>query len=285
MSKNCIINVNKPSGITSFKVVSMVKKILHTKKVGHLGTLDPLASGVLPIAVNRATKLFDYYLKKNKVYIAEFEFGYETTTLDCQGEIVLQNNVIVSEENLKLILPDFIGESLQVPPVYSAKKINGKRSYDLARQGVEVQLRPALITIYDLELLDCVGLNKFRIKIKCSAGTYIRSLGRDIAKKLKTFATMTSLVRIQSGNFLIENALSLEELENITYENMQEIDVGFDKIILNENEKFKIMNGVKIPFAGKNGFYQAYDCLNNLIGIVNCKDNLIHLQILLYEEG
>ena len=266
-----IINVNKPSGVTSFFVVNKIKKILGTKKVGHLGTLDPLASGVLPIAVNKATKLFDYYLKKEKEYIAEFEFSYETTTLDAEGEIINKNEKIISTSDLIKVIPSLVGEINQVPPAFSAKKVNGVRSYDLARNGQPVELKPSKVFIKSIEILEKIKQNKFKLKIKCGAGTYIRSIGRDLAEMLGTYATMTSLIRTKSGEFNIENSLTIEEIESLKEKAIEEIDFKYPKITLDETSLFKLSNGVSINYK-EDGCYQIYN-KEKLIFITKCENN------------
>lgn len=266
-----IINVNKPSGVTSFFVVNKIKKILGTKKVGHLGTLDPLASGVLPIAVNKATKLFDYYLKKEKEYIAEFEFSYETTTLDAEGEIINKNEKIISTSDLIKVIPSLVGEINQVPPAFSAKKVNGVRSYDLARNGQPVELKPSKVFIKSIEILEEIKQNKFKLKIKCGAGTYIRSIGRDLAEMLGTYATMTSLIRTKSGEFNIENSLTIEEIESLKEKAIKEIDFKYPKITLDETSLFKLSNGVSINY-NEDGCYQIYN-KEKLIFITKCENN------------
>lgn len=266
-----IINVNKPSGVTSFTVVNKIKKILGTKKVGHLGTLDPLASGVLPVAVNKATKLFDYYLKKEKEYIAEFEFSYETTTLDAEGEIINKNEKIISTSDLIKVIPLLVGEINQVPPAFSAKKVNGVRSYDLARNGQSVELKPSKVFIKNIEILEEIKQNKFKLKINCGAGTYVRSIGRDLAKMLDTYATMTSLIRTKSGEFNIENSLTIEQIEILKEKAIKEIDLGFPKITLDETGLFKLSNGVLINYKS-DGCYQIYD-KEKLIFITKCENN------------
>ena len=266
-----IINVNKPSGVTSFFVVNKIKKILGTKKVGHLGTLDPLASGVLPIAVNKATKLFDYYLKKEKEYIAEFEFSYETTTLDAEGEIINKNEKIISASDLIKVIPSLVGEINQVPPAFSAKKVNGVRSYDLARNGQQVELKPSKVFIKSIEILEEIKQNKFKLKIKCGAGTYIRSIGRDLAEMLGTYATMTSLIRTKSGEFNIENSLTIEEIESLKEKAIKEIDFKYPKITLDETSLFKLSNGVSINYK-EDGCYQIYN-KEKLIFITKCENN------------
>ena len=188
------VNVNKPSGISSSKVVSICKKIFNTKKIGHMGTLDPLAEGVLPIAIGKATRMFDYFLDKHKEYVAEFTFGMTTDTLDAEGNIIEKCDYIPTKEKIIEILPSLIGVIDQIPPQYSAKKVNGRCAYDLARAGQIVDLKPKRIEIYDIKLLE-VKDNKFTFLIECSGGTYIRSIARDIATLVNSKAYMSKLIR------------------------------------------------------------------------------------------
>ena len=147
-----VLNINKPKGVTSSNVVVKIKKLLNIKKVGHMGTLDPLAQGVLPICIGKATRLFDYFLKKQKTYIAQFKFGEETDTLDLEGKIVKTSSYIPTKQDIAKALTTFIGEISQIPPMYSSKKIDGKKAYDLARQGETIEMKPCNVTIYDYKL-------------------------------------------------------------------------------------------------------------------------------------
>ena len=229
---NGIIILDKPKGMSSNYACRLVGKKIGEKKVGHLGTLDPLAEGVLPITLGKCTKLFDYYLKKNKTYIANFTFGKETSTLDSEGEILEESNIIPSYDDLLKILPSFKGEQEQLPPKYSAKKINGVRAYDLARLNIEFDLTPKCITIYNIELINQVSIDTFSFKIECSSGTYIRSIARDIAYKLNTFAFMSYLQRTKCGEFSIENAIKID-------------DVGIDNVI-SLDEIFKNVKSINL---------------------------------------
>lgn len=211
--KNAIINLNKPTGMSSFYAVKKVARLLGVKKAGHMGTLDPYGTGVLLIGVNKGTKLFDEYLKKDKTYVATFHFGYETDTLDSEGQIINSNEIEISEYQVKNVLKNFIGKFDQMPPQYSAKKINGRKACDLVREGKEVELKPKQIEIYDLKLLRNFGNNNFEFEITCSSGTYIRSLCRDIAYKLSTYGTMLSIIRTRCGVFNIENSCTLKDIE------------------------------------------------------------------------
>lgn len=212
---NGIINVYKPKDCTSQHAVSVVRKFLHTKSVGHMGTLDPQGEGVLPIGVGKATRLFDLLLKKDKIYEAKFKFGYETDTLDKDGKVTEQTNIIPDKEKILDVLPSFVGKIDQLPPKYSAKNVGGARAYDLARRGVEFELKPAPVEIYSLDMIEDLGDNEYLFRIHCSAGTYIRSLCRDIAYKTGSLATMTAIKRTRSGNFTIEDSLELDEIKEL----------------------------------------------------------------------
>lgn len=255
------INIDKSSGVTSSAIVNRIKW-LSGVPCGHMGTLDPLASGVLPVGVGNATRLFDYFLEKQKTYIAEFTFGETSDTLDCTGEIV-KGGEVPSEKEILSVLPNFIGEIDQIPPKYSAKNVNGKRGYDLARAGVEFELPPKRILVHGIDLLEKSSEkeNAYIFKIVCGGGTYIRSLARDIALACGTQGLMSALRRTQSGIFTVENAISIEEL---TEENISE------KVILTENvlpyptltldspRAYKIFDGVAIETGANDGLYKFY---------------------------
>ncbi len=203
---NGFINVLKPVGATASDMVVCIKHILHEKKIGHLGTLDPGASGVLPVAVGLGTKLFDFLTDKTKKYRAFFTFGKTTDTLDSYGNIVLDNCRIPSANQLQAVLNGFKGEFEQIPPMYSAKSVGGVRAYKLARDGIQVELKPRKIKIYDINLVAQKTDDTFILDITCGGGTYIRSIVRDIADKLNTVGYMSGLIRLQSGCFDIEQA-------------------------------------------------------------------------------
>ncbi|MDE6273751.1 MAG: tRNA pseudouridine(55) synthase TruB, partial [Clostridiales bacterium] len=192
-------NLFKQEGISSTALVNRMKRLTHTP-CGHMGTLDPLAEGVLPVGVGRATRLFEYFLKKRKRYTARFVFGKTTETLDRESQPIGEGRV-PSEEEIRCVLGGFIGTIDQVPPAYSAKSVNGKRSYDLARAGKTVKLPPKKVEIISLDLIGQTGVNEFEFDIVCGGGTYIRSLARDIAASLGTLAYMTKLTRTGSGVF------------------------------------------------------------------------------------
>ncbi len=242
-----VLNINKPRGITSSQVVVKIKKLLGIKKAGHMGTLDPLASGVLPICVGKATRLFDYFLKKQKTYIATFKFGEETTTLDSEGEIVKTSDIIPSVEQLERTIKTFLGEINQIPPIYSSKKIDGKKAYDLARAGKKLELKPCKVCIYNYKLLKQIDNKTFEFLITCSAGTYIRALARDLGNGVKSCATMINLIRIKSGNFDIKDSVDFDNLtKEILINNLIPLNLvlaDFEKILLTNQDFQKLLNG------------------------------------------
>lgn len=256
-----IIPINKPSGWTSFDVVNKIKHMVYPNKVGHLGTLDPMATGVLLVVVGKATRLFDIMQEKTKTYVATFEFGYETDTLDSTGKITENNEYIPTMEEIEKVLPEFIGKINQIPPKYSAKSINGVRAYDLARKGVEFDIPAKIVEIQSIEILDYKD-KKLILEIKCGSGTYIRSIGRDMAYKLNTLATMTELVRTKAGSFDI---LDCYEIEQINKENIENQLIKIDKILdypiieLSEIERKKLLNGLILDLELADGIYK----LNN----------------------
>ena len=203
-------NINKPRGMNSTKVVAIIKRLTH-EKVGHLGTLDPDAHGVLPIAVGKATRLFDFFLNKDKVYEARGRFGILTDTLDESGRVVLTNDVRPTRAQLEAVLPLFCGKQMQMPPAFSAKQVGGVRAYNKARRGEEVTLSPREICVYSLELLSFEG-DEFSVCIHCSAGTYVRALIRDIAEKLGAIATTIDIFRTRSGAFDIASSISIDNI-------------------------------------------------------------------------
>lgn len=214
MDMNGIINVKKEKGYTSHDVVAKLRGILQMKKIGHTGTLDPDATGVLPVCVGKATKVCDLLTNKDKSYVAEVKLGITTDTLDMTGEVLSRKDVLVTEEEIKEVVKSFIGEIKQIPPMYSAIKVNGRKLYELARQGKEIERKPRVVTIHQIKILKMsLEQEEFTIEVTCSKGTYIRSLCQDIGEKLACGAAMKSLVRTKVGRFKIEDALTLSEIE------------------------------------------------------------------------
>ena len=270
-----IIVINKPKGYTSHDVVAKVKKILNVKKVGHTGTLDPNATGVLPLLLNNGTKFSKYLIEHDKEYIATIKLGIKTDTADSEG-IIIEDKKVGNLENVQEVLNTFIGKQTQIPPMYSAIKVKGKKLYEYARNGQNIEVEPRNIEIYSIELLNInKGSNEIEFKVQCSKGTYIRSLCEDIAKKLGTVGYMKELNRTKVGRFKIEDTITLEELEknkdnkeflNSRILEMQEIFNKYETIKIAENDLKKFLNGVKINMDKTDGIYNVY-CNNNYIGI------------------
>lgn len=212
---NGIINVYKEKGYTSHDVVAKLRGILQMRKIGHTGTLDPEATGVLPVCVGKATKVCDLLTNKDKTYIAQVQLGITTDTYDMTGEILTEQKAEISEEQIRTVISSFRGEINQIPPMYSAIKVNGKRLYELARQGKEVERKERKVTIYHLEITNTdYEKQQFTMEVQCSKGTYIRSLCHDIGQALGYGATMKSLIRTHVGDFDLEHAYTLEEIES-----------------------------------------------------------------------
>ena len=211
--------IDKPTGMGSTPVVNQTRRLFDAKKNGHTGTLDPFASGVLPIAFGEATKLISYVTDGDKEYEFTVEFGATTDTLDLTGEIIQSGGRLPSREEILDILPTFIGKIEQTPPAYSAIKIKGQRAYDLARQGIEVDMPKRLIQIYNLEFLGMPSESSARFRVACSKGTYVRTLGADLAEKLGTYGHLTALRRTKCGKFTIADTILLENLKKIEYVN------------------------------------------------------------------
>lgn len=209
-----MINVYKEKGFTSHDVVAKLRGICKQKKIGHTGTLDPDAVGVLPVCLGSATRLCDMLTEKEKEYIAVCRLGLVTDTQDASGKVLAEKEVNVTSEQLREAVASFLGESMQIPPMYSALKVNGKKLYELAREGKEVERKPRPITVYELELTE-ERLPEFTMRVKCSKGTYIRTLCHDIGQKLHCGGIMVSLVRTKVGRFSIEEALSLSALQEL----------------------------------------------------------------------
>ncbi len=250
------INIKKETGVSSAFVVNKIKRLSKTP-AGHMGTLDPLASGVLPVALGNACRLFDYFLNKKKTYSARFRFGMTTETLDSEGEKIFMGRV-PSEEEIVSALPMLTGKLLQTPPAYSAKSVNGVRSYALARAGKEAELPPKEVEIYSFRLIEKTAPDEFSFEIECGGGTYIRALARDLAACLNTYAYMSRLERTASGIFRIEDAVGLDVL---TAENFANYVFPTEEVlpypVLNfENER--IFNGLRERVEKEDGLYKLY---------------------------
>lgn len=278
------INVDKPSGTVSSAVVNKLKWLTGTP-CGHMGTLDPLASGVLPVGVGNATRLFDYFLQKQKKYIARFTFGVTSDTLDSTGALVYGGAIPTAEE-IERVIPSLCGEVMQIPPKYSAKNVGGKRGYDLARQGINFTLPPKQVTIESIRLLRAgTEENSFDFEIVCGGGTYIRSIARDMGEALGTGALMSGLRRTQSGLFKIEDAVSFDEIldneSNLSWLESKIIPVEevlpYDTLVLTASNKEKIFDGVAITTDAEDGIYKYYRADGTFYGLATVKDKKARL--------
>lgn len=252
-------NILKPTGVSSGFVVNKIKRITN-EKVGHLGTLDPPASGVLSIAVGKATKFFDYFLNKDKEYVALAKFGVLTNTLDSDGEILKREDVQVSLEDIKKVLPSLCGKIDQIPPIFSSKNVNGERAYDLARQGKQVVLEPKKVQIYSIKAEKLTQNNLFRIKIHCSSGTYVRSIIRDIAEKIGTVATTVCIIRTCSGKFEISDSITLDELAENPEKHLIKINsiLNLPEIELSLLQAKDLFSGKEIMLDRDDGEYLSF---------------------------
>ncbi len=234
MSENTpmgVVCINKHEGVTSHTIVNIVRRLYNTKQVGHTGTLDPMATGVLPVMVGRAVKASEYLTAEDKGYIAEMQLGITTDSGDITGTILSQNSNIPSPDEVKNAVLRFIGNIKQTPPMYSALKVNGQKLVDLARKGIEVERNARDICINNINV-ECVDQTRgiYRLKVNCSKGTYIRTLCTDIGDTLGCGAAMTSLQRTKSGNFVLENSYTIEQLEQMTLEQRQSILLPIDSL-------------------------------------------------------
>lgn len=244
---NGILNILKPPGMTSHDVVSVIRKKLNTKKVGHTGTLDPNAAGVLPICIGKATKISQFLLEGTKKYRAELKLGIETDTQDIYGKVINKYPVTSTEKEIKKAILNFVGDYNQVPPMYSAIKIKGKKLYELARQGIEVEREPRKVKIYNIDIIK-INDNKILFDVVCSKGTYIRTLCNDIGKLLGCGGTMSFLIRTESSDFNLDTTIALEELDNIEYVEKILLPLDFPlkhmkKIMVKPSYSKQILNG------------------------------------------
>lgn len=279
-------NILKPTGWTSSDVVVKIKHILREYtgdkkiKVGHLGTLDPAGSGVLPVVFGKATRLFDYYVDGEKLYRTTFVFGKTTDTLDSYGNVIETSNVIPTFAEIESVLNDFLGEIEQIPPKYSRISVNGMRACDAARQGIDVQIKPRKITIFDIKILSYIN-GVLSLDVRCSGGTYIRSLCRDIAEKLGTLAYMSSIIRLENKGFLIENSITMQELAS----NVEGHIISLEKLLEEETfvslegqEAVKLLNGIAIEKRNIEGNY-VVTIDDKIFGI--CRDSEQTLEVII----
>ncbi len=244
------LNIYKPKGKTSHDVVAILRRITKVKQIGHTGTLDPFAEGVLPICIGKATRLIEY-LKDDKAYIGTVQLGKSTTTYDLEGEVVEISDKTPSLEEIEAELNNFRGDIEQLPPIFSAIKVKGKKLYEYARKGEEVEIQPRNVNISELELLNYDKENRtLELYIKCSKGTYIRSIAHDLGKNLNCFGHLIKLVRVKAGDFLVENAIKLDELSSVEEVEKHLIypleKLDYQTYELNEKELELVSHGMQI---------------------------------------
>ena len=292
---NGIIIINKHKGCTSHDIVYKVKKMFN-EKVGHTGTLDPMATGVLPLLIGKGTQCSKYLINHDKIYNVTLQLGEKTDTADSEGKVIETKEVkekTLKKENIEKIFEKFKGKQEQIPPIYSAIKVNGKKLYEYARKGQEVEIKPRKIEIYNIELLNINEKQKqIEFQVSCSKGTYIRSLCEDIAQRLGTVGYMLELKRIQVGNFNIKEAVTIEQLEN-NIDNKEFIEENFiqfeeifknkEKIELDDRKLRLFLNGVQLTMTCKDEIYRIYSN-NKFIGIGIVKDNLLKRDVVILEK-
>ena len=280
-----VIIINKPKGYTSHDIVNIVKKTLKTSKVGHTGTLDPNATGVLPILIGKATKISKYLIEHNKTYIAELSLGEKRSTGDIEGEITEIRNVPnITTQQIINTLNSFLGKQLQTPPIYSSIKINGKKAYEYARNGQAIEIPPREIEIQEIELIKFEA-NIITFQVQCSKGTYIRVLCEDIAKRLGTVGFMCNLCRTKVDEFDICNSIELEQLKNKNIPIIT-IEQVFNKnplIELDDKKTQLFLNGVQLTFQKNNGVYRIYNN-NKFIGIGIINENLLKRDVIIIDN-
>ena len=280
MNINGIVIVDKEKGYTSHDVVNVIRRIFSTRKVGHTGTLDPDATGVLPVCIGKATKGCDMLTFSDKEYEAKVRLGLVTDTQDISGEVIETKEVSVSEEELLRAIDAHRGETEQIPPMYSALKINGQKLCDLARKGIEVERKPRKITVYEAEMSGFDGTD-FTLRVKCSKGTYIRTLCHDIGQYLGCGAVMTELRRTQSSVFSVAQAHTLDELKTLAEKDelssvLIPIDAVFEdypSLVISEAIKRKVCNGAIASVDAEAGTYRVYDKDNNFLCIAGVRKN------------
>lgn len=277
---NGIIIVNKPQGFTSQDVVSKIKKILNEKKAGHTGTLDPLATGVLPVLLGNSTKLSKYLVEHDKIYVAKIRLGEKTETGDSEGKIIEEKNVPeLSVSKVENVLNSFLGKQMQLPPMYSAIKVNGKKLYEYARNGQTADIPEREIELYSISLISFEN-NEIEFEVKVSKGTYIRTLCEDIAKALGTVGFMAKLQRTIVDRFKIEDSYTFEQIEKGNYKlwTMEEIFKELPKLELNDRKRELFLNGVMLTFEVEEGVYNIYSS-GKYIGLGTVRNNLLKRDI------
>lgn len=280
---NGVLIVNKPEGITSQGTVSKIKRILNVNKCGHAGTLDPLATGVIPILVGSSTKISKYLIEHDKTYNATIKLGKQTSTGDREGEIIKTAEVPELNENKIIeVLNSFLGKQIQTPPIYSAIKVDGKKLYEYARENKVIEIPKREIEIYQIKLIKFdKPKNTITFEVDCSKGTYIRTLCEDIAIKLGTVGYMESLLRTRVDKFLLDESYTLDDIEkgNFKLIGMKEIFKEYSNIQLNSRKLELFLNGVNLSFELEDGLYNIYNG-ENYIGLGTVKNKLLKRDVI-----
>ncbi|MCL2342242.1 MAG: tRNA pseudouridine(55) synthase TruB [Firmicutes bacterium] len=292
-----VLIIDKPEGCTSHDVVAILRKVLNTRQIGHTGTLDPIATGVLPVLIGKATKISKYFVEHDKIYIATIKLGEKTDTGDGTGNIICRGSMVccpgcmpcnpynISEKNIQTVLQSFIGKQKQTPPMYSAIKINGKKLYEYAREGQAVELEPRDIEIYNIELKN-YNNDEITFEVACSKGTYVRVLCENIAEELGTVGYMKDLRRISVDRFNIQNAVPLEDIKqnpNLAHKNIIKIEDVFKdnkEISLDDRNLELFLNGVMLTREENDGLFRVYN-QNEFIGLGTIRNNLLKRDVIM----
>lgn len=272
---NGIINIYKELGYTSHDVVAKARGILKMKRIGHTGTLDPEAEGVLPICVGIATKASESLIEKDKRYVATVALGVTTTTEDATGEVLEEKPVNVTKEEIEKVVASFVGPNMQTPPMYSALKVNGKKLYELAREGITVERKSREIMIYECTVTDYISPSEFIIDVKCSKGTYIRTLCKDIGEALGTGAHMKALKRTEAGDFNIASSITLSQLEDLKKEN------NIESCLIKTDQLFLDLPALHVKSSGNKFLYNGNQLKEDLI--IEQIDEKLHQRVRIYD--
>lgn len=283
---NGILIINKPKGYTSHDVVNVLRKELNTKKIGHTGTLDPNATGVLPILVGQATKISKYLIEHNKTYIAELKLGDKSSTGDIEGAIIESKEIPnLTNMQVETTLNSFLGKQLQTPPIYSSIKINGKKAYEYARKGEKIEIPPREIEIMNISLIK-FEKDIITFEVKCSKGTYIRVLCEDIAEKFGTVGLMSNLTRTEVDDFNIKDAYTLDEIKNKKALDLISIEDVFKtkpSIKLDERKTGLFLNGVQLTYNEEDNIYRVYN-ESEFLGLGIVKNNLLKRDVIIVDN-
>ena len=277
---NGVLIIDKPAGWTSMDVCAKLRGVFHEKRVGHGGTLDPMATGVLPVFLGRATRAVEYATDSDKEYIAGIKLGVVTNTQDTTGEVWEEHPVTVDRRALEAVLPQFTGELDQIPPMFSAIKKDGKKLYELARKGVEVERKPRHIVIKELEITNCIDDTTYELRVLCSKGTYVRTLCHDIGTVLGCGAAMCSLRRSMAAGYTLADAVTLENIlaagDPAAF--TRKVDTCFAQypaVTIDGKNLFKAKNGTPFPWKGDEGTYRVYGPEEEFLLLGRCKDGIM----------